>query len=577
MVYGWMGRIMHVDLCTAEVCCTHLCEETAVSWLGGRGLAVSLLAADACLDPFDPCLPLIFATGPLCGTAAPASSRLSITSRSPLTGTIFSWSSGCEFALQLKRTGIDALVIRGRSPRPVILSITPEGGRLEDASQLWGKGTSETIGLLSDRGSSACIGPAGERGALLAGIVTEKEGEPTRGGLGAVMGSKNLKAVVATGDRETTVADPARLDKGCTDALRLFRASPVLSGELGIGQYGTSAMVDLLRVRRMTPTANFRATHFPGAVNYAGPALRQRFSPESAGCGNCPIRCRKVAAGVGRLPELDSLSHFGALNTIDDLDAIVKANAFCSDAGLDPVSTASTIACWGEIRGSFASSAELPELLRQIVSGEGVGSLLGFGSRRLASEMGFPQLSMTVKRLEIPAYDPRGAYGVALSYCTSSRGACLLSACAHSHEVLRKPVPTDRFSLSGKARVIAGGEDAFAAVDSMAVCPFMLFGASLEEYGEMMSAVTGVEMSPGFLKEAGASICREERRINCMNGFSAMDDLLPERFFTERGSEGDGVVMPPLDRQRFMEELQNYYAIRGLDADGRIPAGGQLP
>jgi aldehyde:ferredoxin oxidoreductase len=520
------------------------------------------------LDPFDADIPLIFAVGSLCGTSAPASSRLSVVSRSPLTGTIFSSSAGGSFAWQLKRTGIDALVVSGRSPRPVILYITPSGAVLEPADHLWGKGITQLFTALREGAGVAGIGPAGERGVLFAGIVMEDGGEAGRGGLGAVMGSKNLKALTAKGDQETSVANPERLERARQDAMRLFRASPVISGELGIGEYGTPALVDLLRVRRMTPTANFRATHFAGAVNYSGPAIRRRFSPRSEGSHDCPVQCRQRAEGVGRLPELDAVSHFGALNLIDDLETIVAANAICSDAGMDPISAAATVATLGELRGRFPDGDELLELLRQTVERTGPGELLSQGSRRFALESGAPHLSMTVKGLEIPAYDPRGAYGMALSYCTSSRGACHLGACAHSHEVLRKPVPTDRFSLSGKARIIAGGEDAYAALDSISVCPFALFAASLEEYGEMVSTVTGMEFSPRILRQAGANICLTERYYNCVNGFTIDDDILPDRFFTEGGSDGDGITVPPIDRQRFLEELRKYYAIRGLNHDG---------
>ena len=175
---------------------------------------------------------------------------------------------------------------------------------------------------------------------------------------------------------------------------------------------------------------------------------------------------------------------------------------------------------------------------------------------------------MSVKSLELPAYDPRGAYGMALAYCTSNRGGCHLRAYPISHEILRKPVPTDRFSFSGKARIISIAEDTNAAVDSLVACKFAFFGASLEEYAELLTAVTGVAYSPQRLKEIGRRIVLTERFYNCANGFSRADDMLPERFFTEPGSSGDGIDIHPLDRVRFEEELDKYYRIRGLNVNG---------
>jgi aldehyde:ferredoxin oxidoreductase len=352
--------------------------------------------------------------------------------------------------------------------------------------------------------------------------------------------------------------------------MRLFRASPVIFGELGISEYGTPALVDLLRTRRMTPTENFRRTFFDAAVNYAGPAIRKAYVPKKDGCYGCPIQCKKSTQAGEHLPEFETVSHFGALNLNSDLDAIVAANSLCNEMGMDTISAAASISAFAEARGSFPDGTELLKLLADTAELKDYGRLIALGSRRLAVEMGRPELSMSVKSNEMPAYDPRGAYGMALAYCTSNRGACHLRAYPMSHEVLRKPVATDRFSFSGKARIIAIAEDTNAAIDSMVACKFAFFGASLEEYGEMISAVTGWEYEPQSLKEVGARIYLTERYYNCENGFATKDDRLPERFFREAGTSGNGIEVPPLDRERFEEELQKYYRIRGLDSEGRF-------
>ena len=389
-----------------------------------------------------------------------------------------------------------------------------------------------------------------------------------RGGLGAVMGRKRLKSIVVNGRGTFEIADPARFETALKDVMRLFRASPVIFGELGLAEYGTPALVDLMKQRRMTPTENFRRTWFAESDRYSGPAIRKECKAVKDGCYECPIQCKKSTPEGEHLPDYETVSHFGALNGISDLHAIVRANTLCNELGLDTISTTATIATWGEARGRFPEARELAEILWSIALRQGDGKLLANGSRRVAEHLGRPELSMSVKSLELPAYDPRGAYGMALAYCTSNRGGCHLSAYPISHEILRKPVATDRFSFSGKARIIVIAEDVNAALDSLVACKFSFLGATLEEYSELLSAVTGVEFTPRGLQEIGNRIWLTERFYNCANGFDSCDDHLPERFFTEEGSSGDGITILSLDRERLAEELQKYYRIRGLTPKG---------
>jgi aldehyde:ferredoxin oxidoreductase len=537
-------------------------------YLGGRGLGVRLMREHFRLDPFEPAMPLIFAVGPLCGTAAPTAARLSVVSRSPLTGTIYDCSAGGRFAWRLKAAGLDALVISGRSDQPVVLSLETDKVEILPAGHLWGCDIPATVAALQKNGSVAAIGPAGENRVLFANIMMGEGNSVGRGGLGAVMGAKNLKAVVVQGDRQTEIADQELFNTARQDVMRLFKASPVIFGPLGIAEFGTPVLVDLMAQRRMAPTENFRKTYFATSSNYSAPAIREACEPKKEGCYGCPIQCKKSDRDGRHLPEYETVSHFGALNNIDNLRAIVTANNRCNELGLDTITAAATLSAWGEIRGRYPSAEEIPTLLEDIAHCRADGELLALGSRRLADRLGHPQLSMSVKSLELPAYDPRGAYGMALAYCTSPRGGCHLRAYPISHEILRKPVPTDRFSFSGKARIISIAEDSNAAVDSMVACKFSFFGASLEEYAELLSAVTGVEYSPQRLKEIGKRILLTERFYNCANGFSRSDDILPERFFSEEGSSGDGINIHPINRGAFEEELDKYYRIRGLNTDG---------
>ena len=565
---GWTGRMLSVDLSTGRITTEEIPRELLLNYLGGRGLGVRFMRNSYRLDPFDPAMPLIFAVGPLCGTPAPTAARLSVVSRSPLTGTIYDCSAGGLFAWRLKAAGYDLLRIVGESPRPVSLNINESCAHLTSADSLWGKTVSETIADLHRGGSVAAIGPAGENGVLFATIMMG-EGNPVgRGGLGAVMGRKRLKAVVVNGSRTVEIADPVRFDTDLKDVMRLFRASPVIFGELGLAEYGTPALVDLMKQRRMAPTENFSRTWFAESDQYSGPAIRKEYKAVKNGCYGCPIQCKKSTPEGEHLPEYETLSHFGALNGISDLQTIVEANTLCNELGLDTISAAATISAWGEARGKFHEAGELAETLRSIALRQGDGDLLANGSRRVAEHLGKPEISMSVKSLELPAYDPRGAYGMTLAYCTSNRGGCHLSAYPISHEILRKPVATDRFTFSGKARIIAIAEDVNAAVDSLVACNFSFFGATLEEYAELLSAATGVEFTPKGLQEIGNRIYLTERFYNCANGFDTRNDQLPKRFFTEEGSSGDGIVIPPLDRERLTEELQKYYRIRGLTREG---------
>jgi len=573
---GWTGTILKVDLSSGtaqrEAIPLPLLEE----YLGGRGLGVRLMRDHFRLSPSDPAMPLIFAVGPLCGTAAPTAARLSVISRSPLTGTIYDCSAGGRFAWRLKAAGLDCLAVTGRSPEPVVLSIQTDTVEIIPAGHLWGRDIPATVEALKERGSVAAIGPAGENGVPFASIMMGEGNSVGRGGLGAVMGAKNLKGVTVDGDRATAIADPALFDKARQDVMRLFKASPVIFGPLGIAEFGTPVLVDLMAQRRMAPTENFRKTFFEHSANYSGPAIKEAFGTRKDGCYGCPIQCKKSAQGGGHLPEYETVSHFGALNRVDDLRAIVESNRVCNDLGLDTITAAATLAAWGEIRGQFPTAEQIPGLLEDMALRRGAGELLALGSRSLAETMGRPELSMSVKSLELPAYDPRGAYGMALAYCTSNRGGCHLRAYPISHEILRKPVPTDRFSFSGKARIITIAEDTNAAVDSLVACKFSFFGASLEEYAELLTATTGIGYSPQRLKEIGRRICQTERFYNCANGFSRKDDCLPERFYSEPGTSGDGIHIPPIDRQRFEEELDKYYRIRGLNADGCFDDAGFL-
>jgi aldehyde:ferredoxin oxidoreductase len=492
--------------------------------------------------------------------------------RSPLSGAIADAGVGGDFPLQLKAAGLDAIVVTGESPRQVVLAIQGETARLEPASALWGKSTSSTLAALDGKGAAIVIGPAGEQRLPLAQLCASGRVGFGRAGLGAVLGSKGLKAITVAGDGINRPAYPERFAHALGDVLRLLRASPALMGEFGLQSHGTAAFIDLARERRMTPTRNFRATHFPESTGVAGPALRKH--TKGVACAECPVGCQRLRTDGVPLPHYDALSHFGALLGIADRDAILAACDACAELGLDPVSTAATLAAWGEARGRFPDGPDLVPAIQAMVAGDPEG--LSLGARAFCSTNQRPDLDMTVKGLEIPAFDPRGAYGLALAYAVCPGGASYEHAYPIAHELLRKPVPTDRFSFAGKARMIVLAENALAAVDSLSACKLAMLGASLEEYGELLSATTGLEYPSHALEAIGERIVLTTRFYNAQNGFTADADELPGRFFAEPGSGGDGIQVPAIDRALFLAERGRYYHLRGLDPLGGFPEANFL-
>jgi len=566
------SRILHVDLTYGSLRVEYPDQDLLSGWIGGRGLAGCYLRPHVGLEWDDPGMPLIMMTGPLAGTPAPTSGRMCIMSRSPLTGTIGDCSVGGSLAHQLRRAGYRGVVITGRRSSLSGIEISDDSVELTDAGGLAGMGTGEIHSLLGDRGAVAVAGPAAENGVLFSSIMVDGCHTAGRNGIGLVMASKNIKYITVKGTHRVPVADRPMLKTACEEITRLMASSPVIMGEFGLRNMGTAALYDLMHSRGMMPTANFRRTRFEAAPSMNAVALKNRYEPVRTGCTGCHVQCKKVGRDAVHIPEFETLSHFSALLENTDLEMVVKANGICDSAGMDTITAGSTLACFAEIRGRRLAPDEVISLLRDIALGRGEGRRLGRGSYRYAMDEGCPEVSISVKKLELPAYDPRGAYGMALAYVTSTRGGCHLRAYPISHEILRKPVVTDRLSFSGKARIVKIAEDANAAIDSLSVCKFSFFGASLEEYAKACSAVTGVEVTAQDLIGTGERIVYREKIMNALNGFTGRDDDLPERFFTTEGSSGVWGRVPPIDRSDFLSARNRYYIIRGLDENG-MPVG----
>ncbi|MCF6248687.1 MAG: aldehyde ferredoxin oxidoreductase [Desulfobacula sp.] len=571
-MYGWTGKILHIDLDSRQIEVETPSIDMLDTYIGGKGLGGKYLRECATLPWNHPDMVLCIFSGPLAGTLSPTSGRAHIISKSPLTGLIGDASVGGKFSTRLKRAGFDGMVIKGKSPTPVGIVIDNENITIKDAKALWGLDTGSVHKQINPKKASlACIGPAAENGVKFASIIVDRHFAAGRTGLGLSMAQKKIKYILVNGTGRCRVKSLKKLKTAREDIIRLTAASPALMGQFGFTCLGTGAVYDLMDNRRMMPTDNFKKTRFEHASKLNAAMYTNTYSPRKHGCLGCHILCKRIGTKHGRnktMPEFETMSHFTALIGCMDIDLVVEANELCNRYGMDTITAASTLACHREIKGIDYTKNDVLSLLNDIAHTKGVGKELASGAAAYAGNLKMPETAMTVKGMELPAYDPRGAYGMALGYALSTRGGCHLRAYPISHEIFRKPVATDRFSFSGKARIIKIAEDLNAIVDSLTACKFTFFAAGLEEYAAVFEAVTGIETSAQNLMEKGERIYYNERIINALNGFDKKDDDLPKRFFTQAGSTGNNIKIPPIDQKSFIAARQKYYNIRGLDKKG---------
>ncbi len=582
-MHGWMGRVLRVDLTREETRTEPLDGELAATYLGGRGMGMRLLFDEArgVADPLAPENLLVFAAGPITGTVAPTSGRFSVTTLSPLTGTGFDANSGGRWGPMLKAAGFDALAIQGAAERPVVLEVVEGSARLVEAGGLWGANVPETTGALAGKGRSvACIGPAGERLVRLAAIMNDGTRACARGGVGAVMGSKRLKAIVVGGGARPSVADPEGFEFVRYETGKMLKANPVTAR--GLPEFGTAALINILNEAGALPTRNYQLSRFDQAEAISGEALKSRFVTGKRGCWGCPIACTrrtKVGDVQGEGPEYESLWALGADCGIADLETIVRANYLCNELGLDTISVGATIACAMELSEQgllsggpvFGDATQLLPLVRATAYREGLGDELAEGSARLAARHGAPQLAMQVKGMEIPAYDPRAMQSQGLAYATSNRGGCHLRANMMGPTVLGLPKLVDRMNGRGQAGLAIEIQNLNAVLDSLVMCKFGHMALAEDHYARLLSTVTGRRFSEGEMLRTGERIWTLERLYNLRRGFTAKDDTLPPRLLEEPAQVGPArgrvVELAPM--------LEEYYRFRGWTREG-IPSERKL-
>ncbi len=592
-MFGYAGKILVVDLSKGTVEKKGLDSETITRSLGGRGLGAQLLY-DLCpprVNVFDPLIPFMVLTGPVSGTPVLGSSKHVVITKSPATGGwLDSYSSG-HMAAHLKYAGWDGLIVLGQSKKPCYLRVEDDQVEIRDASHLWGKDAFETEEWLRENvaedGGKMAIGPAGENRIPFACINSDFYRQTGRGGAGAIMGSKNLKTIAVNGSGGIRLADPNGLLEKLQEAIQKIKESPRAQN---ISKYGTFMVLNITNEGGLLPTRNFQTAVFPQAAGRIDKDGLFAVKTGDHGCSSCPMPCGNLVevkegpfAG-SRLegPEYETLCLMGSNLGIDDLSFIIKANILCDRLGLDTMSMGNILGfameCYEKkilkkeqtdgLDLHFGNQSAILQLIEKTARRQGFGALLAQGVAKMAEVIGFgaEKLAMHVKGLEFPGYDPRGAFGAALTYAVNPRGACHRRAWPPAKEILGGVPP---YTVEGKAAMVKGMFNDRCVLHSILVCDYHanMVPLSMDYYAECLSMVTGQEYMLEQLYWIAERTETLIRLFNCREGFTRKDDMLPDRILEESLPEGpaQGQI---IGKEGFNRMLDEYYALRGWDSNG---------
>ncbi|WP_292423246.1 aldehyde ferredoxin oxidoreductase family protein [Methanoregula sp.] len=576
---GYAGKMIYADLSAGKVTIKPTPAGLKKEYIGGRGFGIRLLTdmVDPKIDPLSDRNVLVYAAGPLTGTGIPLGSRYEVSTISPLTETAMSANSGGIFGWKMKKAGFDAVVVSGKAKKPVYLLLDNGKAELRDAAHLWGKTTGQTTDAIVDELNDksvrvSCIGPAGEKLVLFACIINEKTRAAGRGGAGAVMGSKNLKAIAARGDLPIKAVDEENLNIVKDRVRKKIEENGIAQA---LKKYGTAVLVNIINENYVLPTRNFQSAHFPAAEKVSGETMAATILKQSKGCYACIVKCGRVCefdGESGEGPEYEPDWAFGPDCGIDDLKTVARANNICNEYGLDAISTPTTIACLMEMAEKgyvkhpvrFGDVKGMLQLVEQIAKREDIGNELAEGSFRFATKYGHPELSMSSKKQELPAYDPRGIQGYGLATATSVRGGDHVYGYMISPEVLGVPEKLDPYVTKGKPQWVKTFQDLTAAIDASGMCLFTSFALDAQDYADLLTAATGIKTDPAGLLKTGERIWNLQKLYNIQRGFGRKDDTLPARLLNEPLKEGapTGQVWRPEGM------LDEYYTLRGWDKEG---------
>jgi len=581
---GYAGKVARVNLTKNKVKIEDLRWEWVPEYVGGKGLGFRYLfeKLKPHLDPLGPENELIFMTGPLSGTLAPATGKYVVITKSPRTRTILDSYFGGTFGAKLKLAGFDAIIVEGKADKPVYLKVDNEKVDVKDASHLWGMGAFDTIAAIKrdeddDKLSVLAIGPAGENLAKLASINVDVIWNAGRGGAGAVMGSKNLKAVAVKGEGRFPVADEDRFREVSRE---LTQKSVLTEANIWAKTDGTPAIVDMSNTVGILLTRYFKSGVFENHDKINTDVVKAHLA-EVRACYACPLACKrlvKLGDRIVKSPEYETLATAGSNCGIGDFEAVAEFNLICGNLGIDTISTANIIALVMElyesgtlkkdmldgIEANFGNKEALLKLAEKIGKNEGVGKVLSGGARMAIQKFGVDaeKYAIDVKGLEIPGYEPRGTWGMALAYSTADRGACHLRAWAVSEDAFGKMEPR---TFNGKPALVKRLEDLNSVKWSLIVCDFWLI--NYDEMATLLTPVWGKTVKHEDLKVTGERIWNLGRLFNIREGFSRKDDRLPGKFFTQPlvGGPTDGVKV---SEEEFEKALEEYYGLRGWNANG---------
>ncbi|HEY0836860.1 MAG TPA: aldehyde ferredoxin oxidoreductase family protein [Azospirillum sp.] len=609
---GWAGKILRVNL-TAGTCKSEpLNMEWAQKYLGSRGLGTKYLCEeiDPKVDPLSPDNKMIFATGPLTGTMASTGGRYTVITKGALTNAIACSNSGGFFGNELKNAGWDMIIFEGRSPKPVYLYVENGEAKLLPADDLWGTSVWHTEEAIKAKHQDpqirvSSIGVSGEKGVKYACIVNDLHRAAGRSGVGTVMGSKNLKAVAVRGTLGVKIKDFDAFFKA-SEAAKAVLAGNAVTGQ-GLPAYGTQVLMNVINESGAMPTRNHRDIQFEGAHKISAEAMvapRQTDGKanlaRNGACFGCTIACGRISVmdkthfsvkdkpqywGASGGLEYEAAWALGSNTGVDDLEALTYANFICNEQGMDPISFGATVSAamelyemgvlttkeTGGIELRFGSAEALVTIAELTGKGEGFGAEIGLGSKLLTEKYGHPDLSMSVKGQEFPAYDSRGIQGMGLTYATSNRGACHLRSYTVASEILGIPEKTDPLATDGKAGLVKAFQDATAAFDAAGICIFTSFAWSLVDVAPQVDAAIEGGWSVERLVETGERIWNLERQFNLAAGLTAKDDTLPKRLLKEAAKTG-----PATGRVNDLGKmLPEYYELRGWTPDG-VPTNETL-
>lgn len=591
-MFGWKGKILRVDLSRGNCFVEDMPSDLARDFIGGRGLGVKILfdEIDPRVNPLSLENKLLFATGPLTGTGVPAGGRFIVVSKSPLTGAIANSCCGGYFGARLKFAGYDLLIIEGKSPDPVYLAIRNDVVEIKPAKHLWGKWTSETENLITadirakldaweaNEVSIISIGPAGENIVRFACIMADGGRAVGRSGLGAVMGSKNLKAVVASGTGEVAVADVDGFKKAVTDFLKEGRDNKELEKRQ---MWGTWSLPGRANKTGTQAALNFQSGYFEAFTKFENPAfIRDRIRVRDEACFGCPFACSKRSRiadpeypGTTKGPEHETMALIGSNCGVGDLDDICRANYLCNELGIDTITTGATISCAMELfeKGylpekdigyplNFGNTEAMFQLMKKTARRQGFGDLLAEGGYSVAERYGHPELFMGVKKQGMPAWHPQGIEVIGLQYATSNVGACHTKATLPMYEGRKDPAHHVEWTKQD--------QDFLAVVDSGVLCWIIYHGPLWNEKPLLwLRVVTGIDYTEDDLSLIGERIWNLERLFNLEAGLSGRDDSLPKRITDEPRVNNQVVHLAPM--------LSEYYRRRGWDENG-IPTPKKL-